>query len=283
MARSSPGAARVAAILNFMADHPGQAFALTDLVRALKLSRATCHALLTALVEVGYLFRTSDKSYVLGPALANICRAVSKQFSPLQVAQPEMRLLADMYDVVCSVYVLEGQTVSVRERASSMSHLGVSVPVGTRLKLRVPFAAPYFFRATATEVEKWLDETDPPATPEQRSAFAASMAFARRHGFVMLFTDGADASAAPAEQIFGDETSSFPVVPATEDPDPGKSCPVASILAPVFDAEGKVVFVMGLTGFNRMMIGAEVDEIAARLMGACGRITSYIGGPARQG
>ena len=70
MSRSSPGVRRVAAILNFIADHPGQAFALTDLVRALKLSRATCHALLTGLVDVGYLFRTSDKTYVLGPALA---------------------------------------------------------------------------------------------------------------------------------------------------------------------------------------------------------------------
>jgi DNA-binding IclR family transcriptional regulator len=55
MSRSSPGVMRVAAILNFIADHPGQAFAMTDLVRALKLSRATCHALLTGLVEVGYL------------------------------------------------------------------------------------------------------------------------------------------------------------------------------------------------------------------------------------
>ena len=68
MTRSSPGVHRVVAILNFFADHPGQAFTLTDLVRALKLSRATCHALLVGLVECGYLYRASDKSYILGPA-----------------------------------------------------------------------------------------------------------------------------------------------------------------------------------------------------------------------
>ena len=54
MTRTSPGVKRIAAILDFLADHPTQSFALTDLVRALKLSRATAHALLTGLVEVGW-------------------------------------------------------------------------------------------------------------------------------------------------------------------------------------------------------------------------------------
>ena len=76
MTRTSPGVKRIAAILDFLADHPTQSFALTDLVRALKLSRATCHALLTGLVDVGYLFRTSDKTYVLGPALATIATEI---------------------------------------------------------------------------------------------------------------------------------------------------------------------------------------------------------------
>ena len=118
--------ARVAAILNFIADHPGQAFALTDLVRALKLSRATCHALLTGLVDVGYLYRTTDKTYVLGPALAAIGRTAAEHFSPLQVAQPEMRSLADEFDIVCGAYFLEGDTIHLRERAASLSHVRLS-------------------------------------------------------------------------------------------------------------------------------------------------------------
>src|SRR5579862_1386791 len=101
MSRSSPAVQRIVAILNFFAEHPGQAFTLTDVIKALKLSRATCHALLTGLVEAGYLYRSSDKSYVLGPALAAIGRNANMHYSPLQVAQPEMRALADEYDVIC--------------------------------------------------------------------------------------------------------------------------------------------------------------------------------------
>ena len=114
MARSSPGVQRVAAILNFIVDHPGQAFTLTDLVRALKLSRATCHALLTGLVEVGYLYRASDKNYMLGPALVAIGKIALEHASPLQVAQPEMRVLADEFDTMCAAYFEPAQRVTGR-------------------------------------------------------------------------------------------------------------------------------------------------------------------------
>jgi len=148
MTRSSPGVKRIAAILDFLADHPAQAFALTDLVRALKLSRATCHALLTGLVEVGYLYRTSDKTYVLGPALAKVGRAAAQNMSPLQIAQPEMRALADEFDVVCSAFFLEGDTIVSRERAASISHVGYSIPLGTRVRL-LPRSLPTFFSWSA--------------------------------------------------------------------------------------------------------------------------------------
>ena len=268
----------MAAILNFMADHPGQSFALTDLVRALKLSRATCHALLTGLVEVGYLYRTSDKSYVLGPGLANICQAVSDHFSPLQVAQPEMRTLADEYDVVCSAFFLEGEMVNVRERASSVSHVGISVQLGARLKLRVPFAATFFAWSAPEDVEAWLETMTPPPTPSEREALAQSMIFARRHGFVLFVTNPDSPELdRPPELVFGGDKADFPIKPAAE-LEPKQKYEVRSLLSPVFDANDKVAFVMGLMGFNRSMTGSEAAEVAGRLRAACGRITSYIGG-----
>jgi DNA-binding IclR family transcriptional regulator len=272
MARSSPGVRRVAAILNFMADHPGQSFALTDLVRALKLSRATCHALLTGLVEVGYLYRTSDKSYVLGPGLAKICQAVAEHFSPLQVAQPEMRTLADEFDVVCTAFFLEDNAIHVRERAASLSHVGVSVPLGTRIKLR-PSSAPIFYAwSPRDEIERWAKSIR--ATPDQRDMLDKGIAFARKYGFVIL-EDDATASD-PAER----DIAQAPVHPII-DLKPRQNYPVASLLAPVFDAAGSVAFAMGLHGFDRDMSGAEAGEIASRLRAACDRITGYIGGHRR--
>jgi DNA-binding IclR family transcriptional regulator len=273
--RSSPGVKRVAAILNFMANHPGQSFSLTDLVRALKLSRATCHAILSGLVEVGYLYRTSERTYVLGPALSVIARAVADNSSPLKVAQPEMRILADEFDVVCSAVFLEGDMVEVRARAESVSHLGRSVPVGTRLKLRTPFAAGFFAWTPAREVKAWLAAARPKPTEDQLKLQRLSMEFARKHGFVLLLQNSRAKPERLTEQLFEDDNMEFPMTPASELKD-GKAYPVMTIQAPVFDPSRRVAFVLAMMGFDRAMNKAEILAIADRLRGACERVGGAI-------
>lgn len=279
MARSSPGVLRVAAILNFFAEHPGQAFTLTDLVRALRLSRATCHALLTGLVEVGYLYRANDKNYVLGPALINIARVAAEHASPMQVAQPEMRALADEFDGFCSAFYRDREEVVVRERAASGTHLGWSAPPGTRLKLRPPFGAIFFAWSPRAEAQAWLDSTTPAPTAEQRETMLRSMAFAREHGFAfgVRHPTYAGGSLASAEQVFGAVQSEDLVSHLTE-LDPEREYQLAFALAPVFDDRSQVAFVLGLMGVGGRPKGAEVERMGRRLRESCDRITRYIGG-----
>ena len=277
MSRSSPGVRRVAAILNFIADHPGQSFALTDLVRALKLSRATCHALLTGLVDVGYLCRTSDKTYVLGPALAAIGRTAAQHFSPLQVAQPEMRSLADEFDVVCSAYFLEGDMIHLRDRAASLSHLGYPVPIGTRMKLRSPQAVAFFAWAPG-EAEAWLGTVDPKPTAERRELMFKAMDFAREHGFVVLLRrPGFDLSDEAYDRNLGAESDEIPVAPVAEI-DPAQVYSTGALMAPIFDAQGKVNFCLLLAGFHANMTGAQVLAAGQRLRAACDRISTFVAG-----
>ena len=278
MTRSSPGVRRMAAVLDFMADHPGQAFALTDLVRALKLSRATCHALLTGLVEVGYLYRATDKTYVLGPALAAIGRMAAEHFSPLQIAKPEMRRLADDFDVVCSAMFLEGEFIVSRERASSVSHVGYSLPLGTRIKMR-PRAIAIFYAWSPAEATAILDRADPPLTPPQRAAIEANIAFVREHGFnVHIHNPSYRPEDWPTERSPGEE-GEFPAL-LLDRLEAGESYALSSIVAPVFDARGRVEFVIGLMGFNRAMTGAEVAAAGAQLKAACARIGDFMTGRA---
>jgi DNA-binding IclR family transcriptional regulator len=277
MARSSPGVRRVAAILNFIADHPGQSFTLTDLVRALKLSRATCHALLIGLVEVGYLYRASDKNYVLGPALAAIGRVAADHASPLQVAQPEMRALADEFDAICSAFFRDRDDIVVRERAASVSHLGYSTPQGARMKLRAPFSAIFYAWSPLSKAEAWLDAATPPATPEHRAIMLKNMAFVRDHGFAFRVSNPNFRSDKPPEQAFEEQRTDFPARSPGE-LNPEELYAFISVTAPVFDAHGQVAFVLGLLGFTRQASGAEIERIGRRLREACDRITRFIGG-----
>lgn len=277
MSRSSPGVRRVAAILNFIADHPGQAFALTDLVRALKLSRATCHALLTGLVDVGYLYRTGDKTYVLGPALAAIGRTAAQHFSPLQVAQPEMRAIADEFDVVCGAYSLDGDMLHLRDRAASISHVGYPVPLGTQMKLRSAQAIAFFARAPQ-DAETWLATTNPPPTPERRELMMAAMAFVREHGFsVLVRRPGYDVVEQVTPQNTGADSDELPVIPIAS-VDPQQHYAAAALMAPIYDGKGKVSFALVMAGFHAAMTGEQVMATGARLREACDRISNFVAG-----
>jgi DNA-binding IclR family transcriptional regulator len=272
MSRSSPGVARVAAILNFIADHPGQAFALTDLVRALKLSRATCHALLTGLVDVGYLYRTTDKTYVLGPALAAIGRTAAAHFSPLQVAQPEMRSLADEFDVVCGAYFLEGDVIHLRERAASLSHIGYPVPLGTRMPLRWIQAMTFFARSTR-DADAWVSRADPAPGEEQLTQFRAGLEFVRTHGYIALLRR------AGSEEELGvrSGTEDPPVVPLVET-DAERVYPLVALMAPIYDSRNRVTMALVMAGFHGAMNGASVAGAGARLAEACARISGFLAG-----
>jgi DNA-binding IclR family transcriptional regulator len=279
MARSSPGVRRIVSILNFFADHPEQSFTLTDLVRALRLSRATCHALLAGLVESGYLYRTNDKSYVIGPTLVAIGRIANEHFSPLQVAQSEMRSLADEFDAICSVFTRERDEVVVRGRAAAMSHVGFSIPHGARMKLRAPYSAIYYAWAPPGEAEAWLAQAEPPPTPENRAAMHEAMVFGREHGYLLGVRNLRMATAwnETPERIFSSERNDYPVLLAPE-LDMQQDYLLASVLAPIFDLQHQVAFTMGLMGFNGLVKGAQVHKMGIRLRAACDRITRFIAG-----
>lgn len=278
MTTGSPSARRVIEILNFFADHPGQSFTLTDLVRSLHLSRATAHAFLTTLADADYLYRASDKSYVLGPALSAIGRAAGDNLSPFQVAQPEMRRLADRFDAVCTAVTRDRYQVVLRERATSLSHLGLLHPPSSRLPLRPLFAGVFFAWEGAAQANAWFDKLQPPGSEEMRGRMHQGMAFAREHGFLVSIRVGQEArSQSDAEgDIPGASTHGSTAVITTIDAD--RTYLLSSINAPVFDRNGKIAFVMSLASLTRPCPGHEIMDMGRQLRETSDRITAFLGG-----
>jgi DNA-binding IclR family transcriptional regulator len=276
MAQTSPGVHRMVAILNFLADHPDRGFTVSDLVRALKISRATCHTLLAGLVDEGYLYRAGDKSYVLGPTLAYVGQVAARHASPLQIAQPEMRALADDYDAICSALFEERGVAIVRDRAAALTHIGWSRAKGERIALRPPFGAAFFVRTPETELRAWIDRLSPPVREDHRAIFFATLGFVRDHGFSLsVRTAPFDELHLPTAQLLARDQADYPVAMATELAAERDYLPV-SLLAPVFDARGRVAFALALNGFATALRGEEVARIGRRLREACDRIGSYI-------
>jgi DNA-binding IclR family transcriptional regulator len=278
MARTSPGVQRMAAVLNFFADHPGRPFTLTDLVEALRLSRATCHALLMGLLHVGYLHRANDKSYILGPAFLNLARVAADNASPAQIVKPEIRIIADELQALCGVFYRDGDDVVLLERAASGPQVGWSPPPGARLKLRAPFSAIFFAWSAPGRAEAWLEQARPPSTPQQRASMRDSMAFARQHGFlVSVHSTAWDVAQQPVEDVFSREAPDFPVsLPA--ELHPGTEYRLASLAAPVFDKTGEVAFALTLMGWSRVLRGDAIAQIGRRLRASADRMTGFLGG-----
>lgn len=277
MPSGSPSAQRVIAILNFFADHPGQAFTLTDLVRSLRISRATAHAFLTTLADAGYLYRASDKSYVLGPALAAIGQVATTHFSPLQVAQPEMRRLADEFDAVCSAIFRERGDIVVRERATSHSNLGFTMPRGGRLPLRPPFGGIFFAASTVAAVDAWLAQIDPPAAPGQRDEMLAGLDFVKEHGYQFTVrTPHKQPEDMSSAWLFMESLDDRPVL-LRSSLDAAASYALSAVTAPVFGPDGHVAFVLALMGFTGDRAGTEIAAIGERLRGAADRVGGFLG------
>jgi len=276
MSRLSPSVLRVVAILNFFADHPGQSFRLTDLVNALKLSRATCHSVLAALIETGYLYRSSDKSYMLGPALINVGEVASEHYSPLQVARPEMRKLADEYDGLCVAAFREHHDVVVRERAAAGSLVGYPMAFvrDVRRPLLPQFAGPYFVSSSKASVKAWVEAIDPPSPPEQVEALIKGIDYVREHGYLYGIFHSSDHPEANSDKWLQDRRYFNTPVIAMFDLVPAETYHLSFISVPVYDARHKVAFALVLTALQRSFTGVQVESMAARVCEVASRISS---------
>lgn len=283
MTRSSPAILRAASILDYIAEHPGQSFTMAELVRALKLSHSTCHSLLAALVQVGYLYKTTDRAYVLGSGLASIGRQAAERFSLLEIARPELRRLANSLDLVSSALVLEGGKCVVRERSASASHVGFVARIGTTLRFRAHLAA-LFFAKTPDLAESWLAGFSPDVkvVAAERAVMETGIAFFQRYGFIaLMFNQDAMVGKLSLESSFDGDIEGLPVY-ITPSIDEDRTYDLSSIICPVYNETGNVDFIVSLFGYRGSLSGTELLSLGLEVQTTCARISAFALEPHRR-
>ncbi len=272
MSRPTPAVVRVVSILNLLAANPGQSFSLSDILRALDMNRATLHSILVALVEVGYLYRGNDKTYTLGPALMRIAHSAKDNVSPLQIALPEMRVLADSYGAICSACFKVKEEAVVRERAVSAAHVSWQGAPTQRFTLEPPVGSAFMAWASETEIANWCKKLG--AKNTRTEVMMESLEFPRREGYSFCLRKHR-----PTEP-FDFEHSHLRV----KDTDflikelvPDNQYDLAFVAAPVFDDRGQVAFILAMSGLGQFS-GSAIGKIGRELRGSCDRITAAING-----
>ena len=275
MTQLSPPVARAVAVLNFMAGHSAQAFTLTEIAKSLRLSSATCHSLLASLTEAGYVYRTVGKTYVLGPALARVAQASLAPALVMQVARPEMRLLADEFDVVCSAYRLRGDEVHIYERAAALSHVNWNASDSLTVAANAPVGGVFHAWKQEAEIAAWIAAAMPPLAPIAETALRESLRVMREREYgvgvrtLPLRTPKAARELQNRQEFTEDEIAAIA---------PRKHYQLAFVTAPVFARPGTVAFGLSLAGFVAPVPGKTIEVMAERLRVACDRIGEFIAG-----
>lgn len=272
---SSPPVSRAVAVLNFLGGHPGQSFTLTEIAKSLRISSATCHNLLGALTEAGYVYRTAAKSYVIGPALSQLAQPVLNLDVLMQVVRPEMRLLADEFDVVCSASFLRGDEVVVLARAAAVSHIAWNTPEVPQQKVIAPIGNVFVAWSGEEAINRWIDRADPPLGADQRKETLATLDLLRRNGFT--FGERSDPIDSPEKALALRNRRDKTSYSATA-LNPAATYNLAFVAAPVFAGSEAVAFSLNLVGFIHPLSGKTVATMGGHLRAAANRIGLFIAG-----
>lgn len=296
MARPSPAAERVVAVLNFLAAHPDDGFTLSELARQLDLNKATAHSLLATLADAGYVLRHPSRlTYSLGPALVAVGNAAAGRTRTVEFARDEMRRLSDDLGLACLATTAIGDEMLIVARTAvpgDLQSLDALVPVGQRLPLVPPLGTVFKAWAGDEEIDRWLALMGRTATDDEMERYRAGLVAARRRGYVVgLETDPRATLGRALADLAGDERAA-PVRAVVEslvddlgheeyilvDLDPDATYFVNHLVAPVFGPDGDVELALSLFGFRGRVPGREVARHGRALRAACDRVTGAIHG-----
>src|SRR5579863_8650501 len=111
---------------------------LSDMARALGMSKGSLHGLLKTLEKNGAIEQTEDKGYILGPHIYELAQVYVQQAGLRRFALPAMQRLAAQIAKTILLGRVEQNGVRIIERVEAGSEhaaLHISAPRGTRVHL----------------------------------------------------------------------------------------------------------------------------------------------------
>ncbi|WP_028478445.1 helix-turn-helix domain-containing protein [Nocardia sp. CNY236] len=284
--RSAP-TARVVQILDFFVEHGGKRFGLSELARALELTKPTCLGILTELTAGGYLVRDPDTHvYGLGPALIAAGRVAQDSFAISALARAELEKLTARYRTTCTASAIVGEQIMVLESTGPGT-----VKVGAAYRFAPPVGLMYVLWDTDAAFDTWL--ATPPVVPLQQDearlrqvvdecrtrGFLVEATTTASHRLYALLAGVADHDL-PSElrELVGELVTSLGErVYLGSDLRPRKEHPVSLLAAPTYGGDGSQNMVLTMY-VGASITGAEIARRGAALVAAADAVTVSSGG-----
>jgi DNA-binding IclR family transcriptional regulator len=288
--KPAPAVLRAMQVLEFLSlDHTATP-TMSEIARRTGLSKATCHSVLLALSDGGYVRRDpTSLVYSLGPALISLGSAASSSLLLPAIARSEMESLSEGLGVTTVAAVSAGSHLVVISTVSPPQSFQVSLPVGQMVPFAPPLGAAFIAWGSKREIDAWLDRAPRRLTEEERLHFGEALALVREQGYSLTLSE-------PLGRQLGPESPDPPATTPLPPSEPigefggvylptalveGRIYRLTQVSAPVFDRTGVVSLVilgvavgLELTTPQIAAHGDRVRQAASRLELAIGRMPS---------
>ncbi|MFV8048469.1 IclR family transcriptional regulator [Mycobacterium sp. 48b] len=270
-------------VIELLAGSGDSRLRFSDVVSAVDLTQATAHAILKTLCDRGWLIRDPvDKTFALGPGLAVVAARTEAARPLAHAARIAAQELSQQLEYAASVVerVSDELVITAFEGAGPR-------PAGTpgdRIRYAPPFGVAFAAWDSPAEQLAWIDRA--PTTGKALTARLSDvLAQTRERGFDVDWTTpdltraaqmvGSLPSDGLPEHVRGitDQLlAEFTTIGLAPAGGAGKSQPVATIAAPVFDAHGRVALILSVHPL-RSMTARQVETAGHRVRRAADRLS----------
>lgn len=185
----SPGSnptRRVVLVLDYLAEHPGRFIGLSDLARAVGISKSTLHPIIETLVEVGYLLRDEDSRMVqLGPTLTGVGQAaLGSRARMIDALRPLMDEFAQQLDAHCLISAAFGGWIVPLAVSGNPSRVTTLFRVGARSNpLEPPMGSLFMAGSPMATIQDWIKNAGPDISASEVETALSSVDLVRSQGF----------------------------------------------------------------------------------------------------
>jgi len=291
MATPVPAVDRAAAILAYLSQRPQEPQSLSDTARATGIHKATCAAILGAMMSQGLVARTPDKRYAPGPWLVTLAHAYAERFPGVELARREIYALAAKVRLSCSICVLDGDEMVIVDIAGNQQPEHIATRVGKRFPLVPPLGTIFKVWESPEEIQDWMQRMEAEfEIPLDKQLEVISNI--RSQGYSLsgeqdfhvelsaalrrIEREDSDVRGLAVAMMLADKIRQMRAI--TDDDEATPDEPVNYIVAPIFGPYHNVIMCLNLFGEPDQIHRRDVPKLAEQLLEVTGRVTSAIGG-----
>jgi DNA-binding IclR family transcriptional regulator len=288
--KAVPALDKAIAVLRTLGTQPEHPMTLSELSESTGTSASTCHSIVMALCEAGFLIRHQRrKTYSLGPAIMELGGLAARGYLGLTAARDQIVDLSRDLRLSTIVGARDDDELIIVAHHENGWDLGAS-RTGFRSPMVPPLGMLFYAWEDNEALDEWLMRCRSALNSPEVDRYRSAVTEVRERGYWVSLSGTMQALTMEVASKLADESDPdvrlqlaaelLAAFDATTGFEP-TGLPTSRqdmIGGPVFGPDGRVVLTITAAGSPNDVEDAGVERVAAAVMSACEAVTTAIGG-----